>query len=49
MRQNQTRIEKIQQWLPKAMEKREVSSCQGTQGFAELFRRALQQGYVIGE
>ncbi|KAJ9156591.1 Peptidase family M48 [Pleurostoma richardsiae] len=46
---NQTRIEKIQQWLPKAMEKREESSCQGTQGFAELFRRALQQGYVIGE
>ncbi|SPO05798.1 related to OMA1 - metalloendopeptidase of the mitochondrial inner membrane [Cephalotrichum gorgonifer] len=41
---HQSRVEKITEWLPKAMEKREMSDCQGTSGFAEHFQRALQSG-----
>ncbi|KAI3395387.1 hypothetical protein diail_1378 [Diaporthe ilicicola] len=44
---NQHRIERITGWLPKAMEKREASDCHGTQGFAEMFRRAMARGDVI--
>ncbi|KUI74154.1 Mitochondrial metalloendopeptidase OMA1 [Cytospora mali] len=45
---NQHRIERINEWLPKAMEKREASDCHGTQGFAEMFRRAMARGDVMG-
>ncbi|PSR97704.1 peptidase family M48-domain-containing protein, partial [Coniella lustricola] len=41
---NQHRIESITQWLPEAIEKRQASDCVGTQGFAELFRRAMANG-----
>lgn len=44
---NQHRIENITGWLPKAMEKRETSDCRGTQGFAEMFRRAMERGDVL--
>ena len=44
---NQSRIEKIQQWLPKALEKRESSDCQSTIAFADLFRRAMEKGVLI--
>lgn len=44
---NQHRIERITGWLPKAMEKREASDCHGTQGFAEMFRRAMARGDVM--
>ncbi|KAI1306197.1 peptidase family M48-domain-containing protein [Xylaria venustula] len=35
------RIQKIQEWMPKALEKLQESDCQGTAGFANLFRQAL--------
>ncbi|KAI0509450.1 peptidase family M48-domain-containing protein [Xylaria bambusicola] len=35
------RIQKIQEWMPKALEKLQESDCQGTAGFASLFRQAL--------
>jgi metalloendopeptidase OMA1, mitochondrial len=44
---NQHRIERITGWLPEAMEKREASDCHGTQGFAEMFRRAMARGDVM--
>lgn len=44
---NQHRIESITGWLPKAMEKRDMSDCKGTQGFAELFRQAMERGDVF--
>lgn len=47
--QNQHRVEKMQQWLPTAMEKRELSDCNGTQGFAERFRKAMARGDIMGE
>lgn len=44
---NQHRIEKITKWLPEALEKREESDCKGTQGFAEMFRRAMERSEVF--
>ena len=44
---NQHRIERITGWLHKAMEKRDASDCHGTQGFAEMFRRAMARGDVM--
>lgn len=44
---NQHRIERITKWLPEAVEKRQASDCVGTQGFAEMFRRAMASGHVI--
>lgn len=44
---NQHRIERITGWLPKAIEKQQQSDCHGTQGFAEMFRRAMARGDVI--
>ncbi|EEY14434.1 mitochondrial metalloendopeptidase OMA1 [Verticillium alfalfae VaMs.102] len=41
---NQHRIEKIQSWLPQALEKFQTSDCQGTSAFADAFRRALERG-----
>ncbi|KAI1283917.1 peptidase family M48-domain-containing protein [Xylaria sp. FL0933] len=35
------RIQKIQEWMPKALDKLHESDCQGTAGFANLFREAL--------
>ncbi|KAK3403449.1 peptidase family M48-domain-containing protein [Sordaria brevicollis] len=40
------RIEKIQQWIPEALEKRERSDCRTTASFADLFRQALLNGIV---
>lgn len=44
---NQHRIERIRGWLPRAMEKREESDCHGAQGFADMFRRAMERGDVM--
>ncbi|KAK4104171.1 hypothetical protein N658DRAFT_245316 [Parathielavia hyrcaniae] len=44
---NTNRIEKIQEWLPQAMEKRAQSDCRSTTAFADLFRQALRTGQVI--
>lgn len=44
---NQQRIESITGWLPEAMQRREQSDCRGTQGFAAMFRRAMERGDVI--
>ncbi|KAJ4417643.1 metalloendopeptidase [Neurospora sp. IMI 360204] len=40
------RIEKIQEWLPEALEKREMSDCRTTSSFADLFRQALLNGTI---
>ncbi|CCC10141.1 hypothetical protein SMACR_02719 [Sordaria macrospora] len=40
------RIEKIQDWLPEALEKRERSDCRTTASFADLFRQALLNGII---
>ncbi|KAK3325446.1 peptidase family M48-domain-containing protein [Apodospora peruviana] len=44
---NENRIKKIQEWLPKALEKRAESDCRSTTAFADLFRRALDTGVVL--
>jgi predicted Zn-dependent protease len=44
---NQTRIEKILEWLPKAIEKREQSDCTTTMAFADMFKRAKARGFTI--
>lgn len=44
---NQHRIENITKWLPAALEKWEKSDCKGTQGFAEMFRRAMERSEVF--
>lgn len=44
---NRHRIKSITGWLPQAMEKREMSDCRGTQGFAEMFKRAMERGDVL--
>ncbi|KAI4597311.1 hypothetical protein KJ359_004417 [Pestalotiopsis sp. 9143b] len=44
---NHNRIEKIKEWLPKAMEKRYESDCQGTANWANMFRNAMSQGYRL--
>lgn len=45
--QNVSRIKKIQEWLPQAMEKRAKSDCRTTTAFADLFRRALETGQIV--
>ncbi|KJR82930.1 peptidase [Sporothrix schenckii 1099-18] len=47
MESNQHRMEKIQEWMPAAMEKRSQSSCDGTRDFAERFKRALRNGMIL--
>lgn len=42
-----SRINKIQEWLPQAMEKRAQSDCSSTTAFADLFRQALRTGQII--
>ncbi|KAK9417951.1 putative Peptidase family M48-domain-containing protein [Seiridium unicorne] len=44
---NHNRIEKIKEWLPKAMEKRLESDCRGTANWADMFRKAMDQGYRL--
>ncbi|KAK1751232.1 mitochondrial metalloendopeptidase OMA1 [Echria macrotheca] len=44
---NTSRIKRIQEWLPEAMEKRKSSDCQSTMAFADLFKRALSQGIIM--
>ncbi|KAK0613468.1 peptidase family M48-domain-containing protein [Immersiella caudata] len=44
---NVSRIKRIQEWLPEAMEKRQNSDCHTTTAFADLFRRALSQGIIV--
>lgn len=44
---NEHRIENIMRWLPQAMEKRQMSDCRGTQGFVEIFRRAMERGEIL--
>ncbi|KAK4449119.1 peptidase family M48-domain-containing protein [Podospora aff. communis PSN243] len=44
---NVSRIKRIQEWLPEAMERRQNSDCHTTTAFADLFRRALSQGIII--
>ncbi|KAI1639598.1 peptidase family M48-domain-containing protein [Biscogniauxia mediterranea] len=44
---NYNRIQKIQEWLPQAIEKMNQSDCHGTSAFANRFRQAMQQGVVI--
>ena len=45
--QNHNRIQKIQEWMPQALEKRQLSDCRGSTAFADAFRKALAQGVVI--
>lgn len=45
--QNESRIEKIAEWMPEAMEKWQNSSCHGTSTFADAFRRAMATGQVL--
>ncbi|SPQ22143.1 d3fb2bf3-b1eb-4e21-9695-692458568c44 [Thermothielavioides terrestris] len=44
---NANRIRKIQEWLPKALEKRAQSDCSSTTAFADLFRQALRTGHIV--
>lgn len=41
-------MEKIQEWMPAAMEKRKESACDGTHDFASRFKRALRNGIILG-
>ncbi|KAI0395446.1 peptidase family M48-domain-containing protein [Xylariaceae sp. FL0594] len=44
---NNNRIQKLQEWMPKAMDKLHESDCQGTAGFANLFRQALSRNATM--
>ncbi|KAI2640237.1 peptidase family M48-domain-containing protein [Xylaria nigripes] len=44
---NNNRIQKIQEWMPKALDRMRESDCQGTSTFADLFRRALEKRAVM--
>lgn len=44
---SEQRVQNILQWLPEAMQKREQSDCRGTQGFAEMFARAMKKGDIL--
>ncbi|KAL2264858.1 hypothetical protein VTJ83DRAFT_7368 [Remersonia thermophila] len=45
---NISRIKKIQEWLPQAMERRAQSDCSTTTAsFADLFREAMRRGIII--
>ncbi|KAI5858180.1 hypothetical protein GGS23DRAFT_586943 [Durotheca rogersii] len=44
---NFNRIQKIEEWMPRAMEKMRASDCQGTSTFADMFRRAMEMGIRI--
>ncbi|KAI1389788.1 uncharacterized protein F4822DRAFT_399728 [Hypoxylon trugodes] len=44
---NFNRIQKIGEWMPKALEKMQESDCRGTSAFADLFRKAMEKGVLI--
>lgn len=44
---HRNRMVKIEEWLPEALKKREQSECVGTSHFADMLRRAFDQGYII--
>ncbi|KAI1822137.1 peptidase family M48-domain-containing protein [Xylaria intraflava] len=44
---NSNRIQKIQEWMPEALDKMHQSDCRGTATFANLFRRALERHIVM--
>ncbi|KAI1093205.1 hypothetical protein F5B19DRAFT_451524 [Rostrohypoxylon terebratum] len=44
---NFNRIQKIEEWIPKAVEKMEQSDCRGSSAFADLFRKAMERGVLI--
>ncbi|KAI0838620.1 hypothetical protein F5Y06DRAFT_39494 [Hypoxylon sp. FL0890] len=44
---NFNRLQRIGEWMPKALEKMRESDCQGTAAFADLFRRAMARGVLI--
>jgi predicted Zn-dependent protease len=44
---NANRILRIQEWLPKALEKREESECGSTTTYALDFNKALQRGFWL--
>ncbi|KAI1402052.1 hypothetical protein F4819DRAFT_455967 [Hypoxylon fuscum] len=44
---NFNRIQKIGEWMPTALEKRQESDCQGTSTFADLFRKAMERGVLM--
>ncbi|KAI0386621.1 hypothetical protein F5Y04DRAFT_275074 [Hypomontagnella monticulosa] len=44
---NFNRIQKIGDWMPKAIEKMQQSDCKGTSAFADLFRKAMEIGVLI--
>ncbi|KAK1593302.1 peptidase family M48 [Colletotrichum navitas] len=46
---NEHRLEKCKEWMPKAMERWEASDCNGTASFADMFRRALERGFIISQ
>jgi hypothetical protein len=45
--QNENRINKINEWMPEAMDKRMQSDCRGTRAFADRFRMAMRRGSVV--
>ncbi|KAI1331878.1 peptidase family M48-domain-containing protein [Xylariaceae sp. FL0255] len=44
---NNNRMEKIKEWMPKAIEARQNSDCQGNSIFADRFRRAMREGFTM--
>jgi hypothetical protein len=40
-------MEKINEWMPAAMEKRTQSKCNGTHDFAYRFKKALRNGMIL--
>ncbi|KAF7559557.1 hypothetical protein G7046_g4590 [Stylonectria norvegica] len=44
---NETRISKINEWMPKALEKQAASDCMGTSSFAGRFRTAMRRGTAM--
>ena len=45
--QNHNRIQKINEWMPQALDKMQQSDCRGTSAFADMFRKALDRGTII--
>ncbi|KAI1081196.1 hypothetical protein F5B20DRAFT_537226 [Whalleya microplaca] len=44
---NYSRIQKIGEWMPLALEKMQESDCQGTSTFANMFKRAMERGTMM--
>ncbi|KAH7326086.1 peptidase family M48-domain-containing protein [Stachybotrys elegans] len=44
---NDSRVARIESWMPEAMRKLEESDCRGTKAYANEFRRALRRPIVI--